>query len=150
MVNWKYGFVALFIMLAIFSASNIPHLSLYDSSTLSPAWETWIKQHTIRFGTSGFFSYVISPHPDYVLHKLGHIFGFGFLGIAWYLATYRSVKLGIFITALFAATDELHQYFIAGRSSRFADIVLDIFAAICFILVARRHLNTKKRRSKGE
>lgn len=133
MKNRIYWIFAGMIMAVIFGASSIPDLSLYDSTKLPPEWLVWISKHTIRFGKSGFFSYMVSPHPDYVLHKLGHIFAFGFLGISLYLATGRSLKWGVLIAAAFAASDELHQAFVAGRSSRLADIVLDVVAATLFI-----------------
>lgn len=129
-IYWLYAGI---IMAAIFAASSIPDLHLYDSAKLPPEWLVWIGEHTIRVGRSGFFSYVVSPHPDYVLHKLGHIFAFGFLGLALYLATGRSLQGGVLIAAAFAASDELHQYFVAGRSSRLADILLDVLAAALFI-----------------
>ena len=135
MKNRIYWIFAGMIMAAIFAASSIPDLSLYDSAKLPPEWLVWISKHTIRFGKSGFFSYMVSPHPDYVLHKLGHIFAFGFLGISLYLATGRSLKRGVVIAAAFAASDELHQSFVAGRSSRLADILLDVVAATIFIWV---------------
>lgn len=131
--NRRYWLMACIIMIAIIAASNIPNLSLYDGHSLPPAWQLWIRKHTMRFGTNGFFSYAISLHPDFVLHKLGHIFAYGFLGVALYMATSCSAKWGISIAAIFAASDEMHQHFIAGRSSRFWDIMLDILAATCFI-----------------
>lgn len=133
MKDGQYWLFAWVIMVTIFGMSDIPGLSLYDSRSLSPAWLWWIKKHTIGFGTDGFFSYMISPHPDFVLHKLGHIFAFGFLGMALYMATGRSMRWGVFMAAIFAVSDELHQYFVAGRSSRFWDIALDISAAVGFI-----------------
>ena len=133
MNNRRYWIVAGMIMAAVFAASSIPDLHLYDSAKLPPAWLLWISRHTIRFGKSGFFSYMISPHPDYVLHKLGHIFAFGFLGVSLYLATGRSLKRGMLIAAAFAVSDELHQFFVAGRSSRLADIMLDVLAAALFV-----------------
>jgi VanZ family protein len=147
MQHWRYWLLATAIMMAIFAGSNIPHLSLYDGRSLSPEWLKWIHAHTLHIGTTGFFSYVISPHPDFILHKLGHIGAFGLLGTILYLATGRSVRWGLFLTAFYAASDELHQYFVAGRSSRFGDILLDITAAACFILVLRmleRHRRKKR------
>jgi hypothetical protein len=147
MRNKRYWLLGCVIMIAIFSLSNISHLILYNGDSLSPEWKKWIQNHTIRFGTTGFFSYVIIPDPDFILHKLGHIFGFGLLGTFVYLATGNSVKWGIFITTIFAASDELHQYFVAGRSSRFGDIVLDVLAATCFVYVLRR-FQCKREKSK--
>jgi glycopeptide antibiotics resistance protein len=146
----RYWLLVCVIMIAIFSLSNISHLSLYDGDSLSPEWRKWIRDHTIYFGKTGFFSYMITPHPDFILHKLGHIFGFGLLGTSLYLATGKSVKWGVFIAAIFAASDELHQYFIAGRSSRFGDIVLDVLAATCFVYVLRRVQRKKERRETSQ
>jgi VanZ family protein len=150
MRNKRYWLLACVIMITIFSLSNVPNLSLYDGDSLSPEWRKWILEHTIRFGTTGFFSYVLTPHPDFILHKLGHIFGFGLLGTSLYLATANSVRWGIFITAIFAASDELHQYFVAGRSSRLGDIVLDVLAATCFVYVLRRFQCTRERSKIGQ
>ncbi len=152
MKNRIYWIFAGLLMAAIFAASGIPDLSLYDSAKLPPGWLIWISNHTIRFGKSGFFSYMVSPHPDYVLHKLGHIFAFGFLGISLYLAAGRSLKRGVLITAVFAASDELHQFFVAGRSSRLADIILDVCAAILFIWLFKgcRRLTGKERAESTE
>jgi VanZ family protein len=69
------------------------------------------------------------------------------LGTSLYLATGNSVQWGIFITAIFAASDELHQYFVVGRSSRFGDVVLDVLAATCFVYVLRR-FQCKREKSK--
>lgn len=146
MKNRVYWIFSGIIMATIFAASNIPDLHLYNSEKLSPEWLEWVGKHTLRFGKSGFFSYMISPHPDFVLHKLGHIFAFGFLGIFLYLALGRSLKWGVMLTAAFALSDELHQYFVAGRSSRLGDVVLDVLAAAVFILVFKKLLPDRKER----
>lgn len=138
MRNWQRWIPAILIMAGICWLSSIPDLSLYDARALTPEMMQFIKKYTLRIGDKGFFSYVISPHPDYVLHKLGHIFGFGALGVTLYYAVGRSLKLAGLCIALFAASDELHQFFVPGRSSRFFDIVLDTLAAIVFIFVVRK------------
>lgn len=49
-------------------------------------------------------------------------------------------KLGFipapFIAALYAATDEFHQLFVAGRAGRFSDVVIDFFGAVFGSLLA--------------
>jgi VanZ family protein len=101
-------------------------------------WQ-FIKTHTYRIGDKGFFSYVISPHPDFIAHKLGHIFAFGALGVSFaYAVGGRSMHLAVLLTSLFAASDEFHQYYVAGRSSRFGDIVLDTLSAMLFIFIVRK------------
>ena len=75
--------------------------------------------------------------PDFILHKIGHIMVFGTLGVSLYWATRYSVTWAIALTAITAACDEWHQYFVPGRSSRFGDVVLDTLAAIVFILLVK-------------
>jgi len=128
-----YPVIGLMVVISIFS--HIPNLVFFEK-IFPPELRAWVMQHSIRWGSSGFFSYSISPHPDYILHKLGHIFLFGFLGIALYLAMNRSVAKAAMAITLFALADEIHQGFIVGRSSRFGDVVLDVAAAGVFILLA--------------
>ena len=40
------------------------------------------------------------------------------------------------IAALYAATDELHQYFVPGRACMFTDVCIDSFGALLGILFA--------------
>lgn len=149
MRNVHVWIIALIVMLAIFWLSNIPHLSLYDSSSLSLEMKRFIKKYTFRIGNKGFFSYVISPHPDFILHKIGHIFAFGSLGVLLYTAT-QSIHWAVIITTIFAASDELHQYFVAGRSSRFGDILLDTVAAFVFICIYLRIKRPGKKKTLSE
>lgn len=99
---------------------------------LPPEWQQFIAQHVLQIGTSGFFSYQISLHPDFVLHKIGHTVFFGMLGLFFYFAL-RVKRTAILLVFLFAAIDEGHQFFVAGRSARLGDIVLDTLAGILFI-----------------
>jgi VanZ family protein len=83
---------------------------------------------------------------NFVLRKLGHFCGYGTLALlfrrGWYATLLRSgprsrlpvaaSMLAIFCTFLVASLDELHQSFLAGRSSRFQDVLLDTAGAILF------------------
>lgn len=138
MKKWMRWIPVIMIIAIICICSSVPNLTLYDARALSPEMMRFIHKYTYHIGGGGFFSYRISPHPDFIAHKLGHIFGFGSLGIALFYATGRSQQLALFLTGLFAASDELHQYFVAGRSSRFGDIVLDTLSAVLFVFVARK------------
>ncbi|SMC39626.1 VanZ family protein [Sporomusa malonica] len=133
----RYSYLVIGLMIVISVLSNIPDLVFFNKN-ISPELRVWIKQHTIKWGTTGFFSYSISPHPDYILHKLGHIVLFGFLGIALYWAMNRSVPKAVMVITIFALIDEFHQGFTLGRSSRFGDVVLDVTAAVGFILIASK------------
>lgn len=116
----------------IYYASSIPDLHLVRESQF-PAWlMTWVKQHYIIIGDKGFFSYRLSLHPDFILHKIGHIMAFGLLGTTALFAT-KSKKWAVLILLLGAVGDELHQALTPGRSSRFLDVVLDVTAGCMFI-----------------
>jgi len=68
--------------------------------------------------------------PDYVLHALGY----GVLGIAvaWgqtqglrHQYTLRAAWIGWLLCSVFGISDELHQWFIPGRSTSFSDWLAD-------------------------
>jgi len=133
---WRWV-LAMSIILIIYFLSDIPHLQLIREEQI-PLWlKQFANKYTIRFGTTGYFSYVLSLHPDFILHKIGHIMAFGTLGVSIYWATSYSVTWAVALTAVVAAGDEWHQYFVPGRSSRFGDVVLDTLAAMVFILIVK-------------
>lgn len=79
---------------------------------------------------------------DYVVKKLGHVVGYGLLG----LADWRGLKLdprriwhAWLLAVLYAATDEFHQSFVAGRHSSIVDVVaFDGTGAAIALWVGRR------------
>lgn len=96
-----------------------------------------------------FSSLTTTPGPeevfwDFVLKKSAHIFEFAVL----YLLAYRAFNrqshnywLAPIIFALFyAASDELHQRFVPGRNSRFADIGFDSLGILLGFLKSQRSL----------
>jgi VanZ family protein len=143
-----YGICALLLVLVIYAFSSIPDLTLVDHRAISPYWKQWINAHTYRFGSTGFFSYAISPHPDYVLHKIGHVIAFGMLGLTLFWAM-RSASGAVSLTILLASADELHQHFVAGRSSRLGDILLDTTAALMFICLVRLYSSSCSKKIRG-
>lgn len=126
----------------IYFLSDIPDLHLIRENQLP----LWLKQlgskYTIKFGTTGYFSYLLSLEPDFILHKIGHIIAFGTLGLSIYWATVYSATWAVTLTAIAAACDEWHQYSVPGRSSRFGDVILDTLAALIVVLVVKMIRNT--------
>ena len=133
---WRW-FLVLAVITIIYFLSDIPDLHLVREEQLP----LWLKQlgskYSIKFGTEGYFSYTLSLHPDFLLHKLGHIVAFGTLGICTYWATGYSATWAVVLTVVAAGIDEWHQYFTPGRSSRFGDVVLDTMAAIVCIVIVK-------------
>jgi VanZ family protein len=128
------------ILIIIYCLSSIPDLHLINEQVI-PLWlKQYISHYTYKIGQDGFFSYMISLHPDFILHKIGHVTVFGTLGMALYIATKKSFVWAILLSAVAGMSDEVHQYFIPGRSCRFGDVLLDTLAALVFILVLRKML----------
>ena len=77
---------------------------------------------------------------DYVIKKSGHALGYGLLGIAYYYALPselpRHVRwpLAWLFSFGFAVTDELHQYFVSGRTSSAVDVGIDLYGATLFLI----------------
>ena len=133
---WRW-LIVLTVMIIIYFLSDITNLHLISEAQI-PLWLRRIaSQYSFKIGSQGYFSYMFSLHPDFILHKIGHIVAFGTLGISIYWAARYSAVWAIILTAIAAAFDEWHQYFIPGRSSRFGDVVLDTLAATIFILLVK-------------
>ena len=130
--KWIAWLPPLLWMAVISCLSSIPNLHLANDAWLPPAWQQFIARHVVQIGTSGFFSYQLSLYPDFVLHKIGHVAFFGILGILWY-STAKSKGRAILLVFACAALDEGHQFFVAGRSARMGDILLDTISGMLFI-----------------
>ncbi len=86
--------------------------------------------------------------PEYAnrfIRKCAHFSIYLALGFFVRISLYKSnLKLSrssaslasTFICFLYAATDEVHQYFVPGRSCSVFDVLLDTVGAVCGILVA--------------
>lgn len=92
---------------------------------------------------SGFFVEVLSQLPISVSDNLSHI-----VRKSAHFTIY--MILGIFVSGIFnpqkpsytllicfvyACTDEIHQYFVAGRACRFTDVLIDTTGSVCGILI---------------
>lgn len=139
MIWFRRWLPAIIIMLLIFGLSSIPNLAFFDG--LIPAeYMQFVKNFSFHFGHSGFFSYAVSPHPDYILHKLGHITLYGLLGFALYYASGKRSWRSLLIVTIFALSDEMHQALVPGRSGRLGDVILDILSAGTLIYLASRRI----------
>lgn len=132
------------VMMAIYIFSSIPNLHFIGSNWLPRNMQVWIQQHSLQLGKGGFFSYAMSLEPDFIVHKAGHILFFGMLGISMFIATRYSVLWGAGLAISYAVLDEFHQFFTAGRSSRFGDVILDSIAILIFIWLFNRGLQKER------
>ena len=93
-----------------------------------------------------------------IVRKTAHFSEYFILGLLSCLTafTYKkfSYKMMSFISfgfcVLYAASDEIHQYFVPGRACRFIDICIDAAGSAVAIIVLAVIFNFKKRHKSGE
>ncbi len=64
---------------------------------------------------------------DYVVKKTGHVLGYGLLGLAYWRGLNldrQRVWYAWILAVIYAATDEFHQSFVAGRHPSIVDVLL--------------------------
>ncbi|MGN0777572.1 MAG: VanZ family protein [Aristaeellaceae bacterium] len=76
-----------------------------------------------------------------IVRKIAHISEYALLAfliriLAMSYRAHRPGMIGWLIAVVYAATDELHQFFIGGRSSQFTDVLVDAFGALLGVAAA--------------
>ncbi len=76
---------------------------------------------------------------DFAFKKFGHVLLFGILAAFYYRALIgdgmdkkKAVFTAIIMSAVYGATDELHQTFTQGREARIRDVLIDASGALVF------------------
>jgi VanZ family protein len=92
---------------------------------------------------------------DLVVKKSGHLFIYGLLGVAYLraligrrAADWRDLALAIMLAALYGASDEFHQTFVAGRGATVVDVLIDTIGAVAG-LAANAAMGARARRAAG-
>lgn len=130
-------------MVVIFMFSNQP---ADESSNLSDGFinNTIIRVYEI------FNDNVTESEKEYILEKysmpirkLAHFTVYFILGILVYifLKDYnvnRIIIYSLIVCFIYACTDEIHQYFVAGRYCSFIDVLIDTIGSFVSIFVTRK------------
>lgn len=92
---------------------------------------------------------------DFVVRKFTHFVGFAALAVPVYLfaESFRiseslSCIYSSLFTILYAVSDEIHQYFVDGRSCRLDDFFVDSAGAICTVIIIHIIFSGMRRKSK--
>ena len=79
---------------------------------------------------------------EYPVRKLAHMTEYAIMAMLWFFALLSfGVKnkirfiIPVLIAFLYACTDEIHQLFIADRSGKFTDVLVDTSGAILMMLL---------------
>lgn len=96
---------------------------------------------------------------EYFVRKGAHMTEFAILSVLlfvwlglWEMTLLRRSVAAFLATAVYAASDEIHQLFVAGRSGRISDVLIDssgaLLGVIVFILLGRLIQTIRRRRSR--
>jgi hypothetical protein len=86
---------------------------------------------------------------DFVLRKLGHMTVFGILALLLWHAVARTTSArrpwawAIALASLYAATDEGHQAFVAGRHASAVDVGIDVAGVLLAVAAAAIVVRTR-------
>jgi VanZ family protein len=88
---------------------------------------------------------------DFVIRKAGHMFVFGVLAVLiWRALAHSKVRQAMLwslaLTVAYAASDEFHQAFTAGRHPSPVDVGIDSVGALLFLLALKLWLNSWRAR----
>ena len=78
----------------------------------------------------------------FLILKSFHLIEYAVLAILLSLAIFKR-SLIIFIAYLYAISDEIHQSFVPGRTSRFRDTLIDLVGILLGVLILGKIKNTK-------
>jgi VanZ family protein len=89
---------------------------------------------------------------DFVVRKAGHMFVFGVLAVLmWRALAYSAVRRAMLcswaLTVAYAASDEFHQSFTAGRHPSPVDVGIDSVGALLFLLALTLWLRGRRARA---
>jgi VanZ family protein len=73
----------------------------------------------------------------FVILKFFHLVEYSILAILAFIAV-RKYKVATIIAYIYAVTDEIHQYFVPGRTSKFTDTLIDLIGISIGIIVLRK------------
>ena len=98
---------------------------------------------------------------SFIVRKVGHFGEYGILGflIVAFILTFEKIRImkkaelkmafmAMFTCMLYASTDEFHQGFVAGRSPKVMDVLIDTFGALAgagFLMIVWYLINRKRK-----
>lgn len=120
------------------TAAILGRLGQSDGTTLTSLgllarWAAVLAWMAFIFALSATPDLRVSPDQlvDLVLRKLGHMGVFGILAllIAWAWPWRRPLLAALLLATAYAASDEIHQLFVAGRTGDPLDVAIDVAGA---------------------
>ena len=82
----------------------------------------------------------------FLILKSFHLIEYAFLAILISFAVYKK-KTIVFISYLYALSDEIHQYLIPGRTGRFRDTLIDLIGILIGIFIVEKFFSFKNKKN---
>lgn len=91
---------------------------------------------------------------NHFIRKAAHftiyaLFGFCLIGVFQHRQRFSKLAYTVLVSSVFAASDEMHQFFVAGRGPRFTDVLIDTAGASVGALIMIGFLVIFERNSAG-
>ncbi len=130
-----YGTAVLIIMVAVFMFSA-------QSGDSSGETSMNITQNVSQHLFFGDINHSKLEFFEQIIRKLAHFTEFAALGFfvfaftdTFTLKRKKAIIISLIFSALYALSDEIHQYFVPERACRFTDVLIDSFGALFGIFV---------------
>ena len=130
-----YGLIAVLIMLAVYMFSS---QSGDSSGATSMNVTENVSQHIFADNIGRDTLEIL----EQIIRKLAHFIEFAALGFFVFAFTdtfaikrKKAIIISLIFSALYALSDEIHQFFVPERACRLTDVLLDSFGALCGILI---------------
>lgn len=74
---------------------------------------------------------------NFIIRKSAHFLEYAVLGMLFsnvlliYFENKKLIVLCVFLCALYAVSDEIHQFFVEGRQCALRDVIIDTFGSVC-------------------
>lgn len=87
----------------------------------------------------------------FIIRKTAHMSEYAVLLLLLYFGITKiythkySLLISLFITFIYACSDEIHQLFIPGRSGQFTDVMIDTSGALIMLLIIYSYKLIKRR-----
>lgn len=141
--------VALLIVFSITYLSNTPHLYVSDISSWfnSTDYENVELKDVFKTGSLFYEPWLDERGKEFYLHKLGHFVFYGSLSVFlfWRSSNIKTILLKLLLITAFAFLDEIHQFFVVGRSGRLMDVMFDMSSVLLFLFLIIAFGKVKKR-----
>lgn len=85
--------------------------------------------------------YIFGNQTDYIIRKSAHFFEyfilchFLFKALSIDIEHKKSILISLFLTFLYACSDEIHQMFVSGRAASFKDVIIDTSGGLLYLII---------------